>query len=160
MNSQTGKAWLYLGGPSGLGAASWSAQGSGPNEYFGYAIAMSDLDGDGYSDVAISSEPSTFGANPGVRVYFGGPGGLSAQPGYTIVPSPPIAGFGGALAGVGDFDGDGVGDLVVGASEEGATGGIHLYLGSPGRALPSQSDRISAPPGRSRWATRSPGAAT
>jgi hypothetical protein len=134
--NQTGKVWLYLGGPSGLGASTWSAQGTGPNEYFGYAIALSDLDGDGYSDAAISSEPSTFGVWSNVRVYFGGPTGLSAQPGYTIQPSPPIAGFGEALAAVGDFDGDCVGDLVVGASEEGATGGIHLYRGSPGRAMP------------------------
>jgi len=136
--NQAGKVWLYLGGPGGFGAASWSAQGTHANEYFGYAVAMADLDGDGYSDAAISSQPGNQGSlAAGVRVYFGGPTGLSTQPAYTIQPTPPVNSFGVTLAGVGDYDGDGVGDLLVGASEAFTHGAVFLYRGSPARSMPT-----------------------
>jgi len=136
--NQAGKVWLYLGGPSGFSASSWSAQGTHADEYFGYAIALSDLDGDGYSDAAISSQPSDQRVlAAGVRVYFGGPTGLSTQLAYTIMLTPPVNSFGVTLAGVGDYDGDSVGDLLVGASEAYGNGAVFLYRGSPARSTPT-----------------------
>jgi len=134
-----GKVWLYPGGPSGLGAATWTAQGSAVGEYFGSAVAFADLDADGYSDAVISSLPGgSPGAGPArVQVFFGGPAGLSAQPAYSISPSPQEDSFGFTIAGLGDVDGDGVCDLAVAAPDAHTYAGeVFVYRGSKARANP------------------------
>ncbi len=89
--------------------------------YFGYCVAgIGDVNGDGCPDVAVGA--------PTERNSAGSPGGavhvLSGRNGNTIYslyspPTPPfpsqIAYFGASIAGVGDFDGDGFPDLLVGS---------------------------------------------
>jgi hypothetical protein len=142
-NTRAGKAWLYLGGPTGFGASSWSAQGVAASQYFGYAMAMLDFDADGYSDVAIASQPSTPNLSPPrVDLYYGGPAGLAAQPAFTLSPFPAEPTYGTSVASIGDFDGDGVGDLTVGASDGGGGAGIvYFYRGSLARSNPNNLAR-------------------
>ena len=135
-----GKVWFYPGSASGLGAATWTAEGTVADQEFGAAISIAgDLDADGYSDVAISTvpAPAAIGAGPSrVSVYYGGPTGLPASPAYSIVPTPPEPSFGLVVTGVGDVDGDAVSDLAVGVPAGINPGEVFLYRGNKARSQP------------------------
>jgi hypothetical protein len=95
-----------------------------------FAAPTPDFDGDWYADVAIG----TFGSND-VHVYAGSAAGVGAIPDLTIVGPTGSADFGLRVASGGDLDGDGFGDLLVGApaSLSGSSGvapRVYAYLGS------------------------------
>jgi hypothetical protein len=124
---------IHFGGPTMANAPDLTLLGdpsSPADNFFGSAIAgVGDVNDDGYPDFAIGSHNG-----PGVvRVYFGGPG-LDSMADVTLT-SPPGAGvlFGYSVAGVGDFNGDGIADLAVGAPGNGPfpgpLGSAHVYFG-------------------------------
>jgi len=133
-----GGAYLFLGSATGLAAAaSWLAEGGQPFAFLGMSAAPAgDIDGDGYGDVIVGA-PGWDGTLPdqgAARLYSGGPTGLAADPAWEV-EGPLIDGFfGWTVAGVGDLNGDGHGDVAVGApwAEVGAfeAGLAHVYLGS------------------------------
>ena len=87
-------------------------------------LGIGDLDGDGYGDLAITAKIDN--ANNIVHVFFGGT--TLDAPRRLDLPSPDAANANfGILGRAGDVDGDGYGDLLVGAP---GNGGIaHLYFG-------------------------------
>lgn len=107
------------------------------SDRFGAAIASGDFDRDGYADVAVGVPGETIGAVRGagaVTVIYGSSQGPTTRDqiwwhGSRGVPgaAQSQAAFGAALA-AGDFDGDGYGDLAVGAP--GADVGAALDAGS------------------------------
>ena len=109
------------------------------NNLFGFSVSgISDVDGDGRGD-AIVGEPfggasTQFG--PGsVFVYSGASGALLR----TLVSSATTAGsFGTSVAGIGDLNGNGSEDIVVG-SRDGPDycGRVYIYDGSSGAHLRS-----------------------
>jgi hypothetical protein len=134
-------AGLVLGAPAMAGAADdrfiehvrvlheWHGEDGG---YFGWAVSeLGDVDGDGTGDF-ITSEPYAGGLSGVTWVYSG-------RTGKAIYRLPGQAGDfqGGAIADAGDTDGDGVHDIVSGAS--GATfaepGRTYLYSGATGELL-------------------------
>jgi hypothetical protein len=140
-----GTVYVHEGSPSGVATtpASTLAGPDGPEGIFAFVANAGDLNGDGFADVAVGATGLPTSATPSrVHVYFGSASGLPSQPSITLV-APDGAGtrFGVALAGVGDVNGDGYGDLVVGAPSDGAPdGGIpgaagpgaaFVYLGGP-----------------------------
>jgi hypothetical protein len=101
-------------------------------DMFGSAAAsIGDLDGDGITDLAVGA-PSQFGSGtPGeVRVLFMNANGTvktSQRIASGIGGGPTLAAgdyFGHGTASIGDLDGDGVTDLVVGATKD-DTGGYN-----------------------------------
>lgn len=135
--SSAGRVSVYLGRAGGTTAAA-SALLRGPDgegAEYGVAVACAgDLDGDGFADLAVGSQRAAERGR--VWIYFGGPSGIVEEGGRHVALDPPADDgslFGAALAGVGDIDGDGYGDLLVAASGDGLTlGRIHVYRGRAG----------------------------
>lgn len=94
-------------------AVLWSFAGQ-PGEMLGWAATpIGDITGDGRMDFAIAAIGSDAGGEGSGRVYV-----LSGANGavvYAIDGAGPNRAFGYGLAGLGDVDGDGIPDFVVGA---------------------------------------------
>ncbi|MCE9577956.1 MAG: FG-GAP-like repeat-containing protein [Deltaproteobacteria bacterium] len=112
---------------------------------FGAALAVcGDVDGDGFGDAVVGVSRDGRGL---ALVYRGGREGLRAEP--IELGDPAEAGdapsatddFGEAVAGVGDLDGDGKADVLVGAVSardgRGRLGRIVVYRGARGGVAPA-----------------------
>lgn len=144
-----GVVFLYSNNGSSLHAPVVLTQsGAGANESgdkFGSALAKGDFNSDGLPDLVVGAPGEDYsgsGANAGIAFLFTGNGNGVANP--TLVRQSPTnsheAGdlFGSTLA-VGDFNNDGLDDLVVGAPGEATgnsgadSGAIFLYLSAGAR---------------------------
>ena len=130
-----GRVYLYLGGPGGLSTVpDWTAEGDVDYAYFGGSVSdAGDVNGDGYSDVIVGA-PGYNSSEGRAYLYLGGPGGLSTVPDWTGGGGQSGAKLGCSVSGAGDVNGDGYGDVIVGAEgyEDGELneGCIVLYLGT------------------------------
>jgi hypothetical protein len=126
-----GDAYVYSS-QRGVGPASTAVELDGPptqgNEYGCTIDSAGDVNGDGFGDLVVGQcdLDKTAGASGAAYVYLGSPTGISTT--ATVLPQPlPNIAFGYAAASAGDANGDGYGDLVVGAAD----GVAYLYLGGP-----------------------------
>jgi hypothetical protein len=92
--------------------------------YFGRTLAVCDISGDGWPDLAIGA-PDNLDSNF-IKFYYGGPG-FDTQPDM-IIKSTEF-GFGSRLLPVGDFNADGYEDIYIGGDQALPYG---IYLGGPG----------------------------
>ena len=112
--------------------------GDAPFDYFGQGVcALGDVDGDALDDFAVGAPGEDDGGSHAgsVRVFSGSSGALL----HEIQGSQAQSYFGVVLDGPGDLDGDGVGDLLVGASVHDTAGvdagAAFLYSGASGALL-------------------------
>lgn len=134
----SGAAWLVNGprfGTVDLGAADATFIGEASGDFAGQAVSgAGDLDGDGYDDLIVGAPGTASGMGTAYIVLgpISGDLDLSAAD-ATIVGEVADDGAGGALAAMGDVDGDGVSDVMVGAIgyDYGGfdTGGAFLFFG-------------------------------
>ena len=124
-----GKAYLYLGGATGLAQTpSWTIVGAGGG--FGRVAGAGDVNGDGYSDFAVTASGQT-GYTGAAFVFDGGPGGPSSLPTWSAQGEATNDYFGTSIATAGDVNGDGYSDLLVGApGNDSERGKAYLFLGS------------------------------
>nr|MBK7066148.1 FG-GAP repeat protein [Deltaproteobacteria bacterium] len=130
----TGRVLIYPSTGAGYAATpSVTLDGrDGINAVYGHAVASAgDVNGDGYVDLAVGAYRASSGIGR-VYLYAGSAGGLGSTPASTLSGRDGADGaFGVAVAGVGDVNGDGYGDVVSGASTVSRlTGRAYAYLGS------------------------------
>lgn len=133
-------AYVYSGGPLPLtGTPTGIARPSGAaalSNYFGSVAAAGDVNGDGYSDLAVGA--TGYASSRGrVFLYLGGAGHVATEPALFLDADLAAAdsNFGTALSlrSAGDINGDGFGDLAIGASGyNGRVGRVLVYLGREG----------------------------
>jgi len=121
----------------------------GLDQGLGFSLAIGDLNGDGYNDLAVGRPnfSMTYGALAGsVFVYFGSPVFETHAP--DLVLSAGIAGdrFGFCVEMIGDINGDGLPELAVGAP--GITGVYRqkVYIYYSGDPFDTQPDIIFSAP--------------
>ncbi|NXI78603.1 ITA3 protein, partial [Rhipidura dahli] len=99
--------------------------------YFGSALALADLNNDGWQDLVVGA-PYYFERKQevggAVFVYMNEAGGFQRLPSL-VLTGPSYSGFGFALASIGDINQDGFQDIAVGAPFEGP-GKVYIYHSS------------------------------
>ena len=125
------RAYIYFGGAGGL-SSSPAATLIPPNTIgsnFGGSVANSgDVNGDGFADLVIGD--GMLGSYGVAYLYLGSASGIGTAPSVTLVGLESGGAFGTAVATAGDVDGDGLGDLVIGASNVGnGVGRVYVYAG-------------------------------
>jgi hypothetical protein len=149
--SNSGAAYVYYGSVDGIddvGSASadvsLSITGTPINSYFGYSVnSAGDLNGDGIDELVVGAMNVEVNgqADGSTYVYYGSKEGISNDPSVTLTPrnSNGSANFGASVNTAGDLNGDGYGDLVIGAPRQDGmidgfytknTGIVYIYHGS------------------------------
>ena len=130
-----------LSGPApaelGAGRVLIAPTGEGPGEQYGNCVAdAGDVNGDGYDDVIVGAWTSDAAAGDtgSAYVYFGGPG-MDDAPDLILHGEGYRDNFGTSVAAAGDVNGDGYGDLIVGAYNSRftstRTGRAYVFFGGP-----------------------------
>ncbi len=134
--SSNGEVDLFRGGA--LASGRWSSlTGEASDDWFGQSVALGDLDGDGRAEIAVGApyNDRVASAAGAVFIYRGG-GSPPSAPWRVLVGEAANDQFGWSVACPGDADGDGYGDVVVGARLYGAglfaaRGKAYLFRGGP-----------------------------
>lgn len=157
-----GRAWLYLGSPTGLATIpAWTAESNQAEGRMGRMVGPAgDVNADGYADVFLGSYSYTNGEiDEGLAlVYHGSPSGLGengtpANADWRTEGNQPSAWYGRFGGTAGDVNGDGYGDVIVGAyrfsNGQDLEGAAFVYHGSPSglSAVPAwigESNQVNA----------------
>ena len=135
-----GKVRIFLGAASVDSFPDPSYVINGSSESFGARVAIAgDLNGDSYDDIIVSSSEDDY-RDGDVYVYFGGPA-MDVLPDIVLASPGVGSGFGAALEGLGDINGDSYDDVAVGSPwSAGYRGEVYIYFG--GASMDADPDII------------------
>uniref|UniRef100_A0A3P9HVH9 Integrin alpha-2 domain-containing protein n=1 Tax=Oryzias latipes TaxID=8090 RepID=A0A3P9HVH9_ORYLA len=106
-------------------------RGQQTGSYFGNAVAVTDLNGDGWNDLLVGA-PFYFqrqqGKGGAVYIYMNAGAHFESRP-TTVLTGPPGSAFGIAVTAAGDLNQDGFQDIAVGAPFH-ETGSVMIWMGS------------------------------
>lgn len=133
----TGRAEIFFGGPTLHAAPDVTLRGQADGERFGYPLtSVGDVNGDGFADLLVAAPTSDVAGQGAGRAYVHlGGAVIDTAPALTIDGEAAGDGFGYYLAGAGDVDDDGYGDLAIVAylNDSGGVdaGRAYVYRGGP-----------------------------
>lgn len=139
----TGRAYIYSGANGGL-LRKLIPPIATANAHFGAAVGGApDINGDGRGDVIVGAPDETYAGAPlnaGHAHIYSGATGLRIR---TLAPAAPQARdfYGFSVAGIGDINGDGRGDFIIGSPESdentltGRPGHVYIISGATGLLL-------------------------
>jgi len=153
-SSGAGKAFVFhSGGSAGIasandtGAAATLA-GTAVSGQFGYAVALGDVNGDGYADVVVGAQNHTSSIGKVFVFHSAGSTGVASAndtaAATTLSGTLGVGQFGSSLA-VGDVNGDGYADVAVGAYNASlAVGFAYAFHSAGGTGVASADDTAAA----------------
>ncbi len=136
--SANGSVDLFRGGGAAFDTTRWvTLSGEASNDWFGQSVALGDLDGDGKAEIIVGAPYNDRGGSAAgaVFIYKGG-NPPSTTPWLVLVGEAANDQFGWSVAYLGDINGDGYGDIAVGARLHGtgtlsAAGEVYIFYGGP-----------------------------
>ena len=140
-----GRVYVYRGAGADSGASPLAVLSGGIRAAeFGRSLSSAgDVNGDGYADVIVGAANEAY-------LFPGSAGGLGVAP-SVLLTGQAGEDYGRAVSGAGDVNGDGFGDVLVGAPAFGGNAGrFYLYLGSAGGILTAPNATVSGA-GRFGW---------
>ena len=134
-----GMALVFYGTALGLPSSpSWTTEANQSDAIMGYSVSSAgDVNADGYTDILIGAHSYSNGETDEgiVELYLGGPTGLNTSPTWIGECDQAYASYGYSVSFAGDVNGDGYGDVIIGAYgyDNGETneGIVYLYHGNP-----------------------------
>ncbi|MEZ5895350.1 MAG: hypothetical protein R3C40_08325 [Parvularculaceae bacterium] len=138
--SASGAVYAVFGSTSGFGSTldlstlngsnGFKMSGVSANDFAGYSTAEAgDINGDGIDDVIIGAPGGdeayvVFGSSSGFSANIN-LGSLNGSNGFRITTTSGGSSLGSAVASAGDINGDGIGDVIVGAPAANGVGGAY-----------------------------------
>lgn len=119
--TREGRALLFYGAGSGpLSGVDWHVHGNAPDTQEGHSVSgAGDVNADGYDDLILGApswdgSPPTLSARGRARIFLGSPTGPGMGPEWSEAGADYERAYGYSVAGAGDVNGDGYGDVVIG----------------------------------------------
>lgn len=133
-----GKAFVYNGSSASLSLLpNWTGESNQSSASYGISLATAgDVNGDGFSDILIGTNLYDNGETDEGRVYayYGSASNLSLVENWSAESNISNALFGWSVSTAGDVNGDGYGDVIVGAKDysggQSLEGRAYVFLGS------------------------------
>jgi hypothetical protein len=124
-----GRAYIFFGGAAMDNIVDKVMDGEVTNNYFGYSVAAAgDVNGDGYSDVIVGAYGNTSSTGR-AYIYYGG-ANMNTTADITMSGQAAFDQFGVSVSTAGDVNGDGYGDVIVGAFGNSSNAGrAYIYYG-------------------------------
>lgn len=136
LKSERGMVAIYLGSANGIDNGVYTIiNGPSAGTKLGSSLATSDVNGDGYADI-IAGAAGSSGGQGSLHIWHGASMGIPSNTlsNFQLNSNTANANFGASVSDAGDVNGDGFGDIIVGApgitSDQSNEGVAKVFYGS------------------------------